>query len=676
MHFVVEESMDRGKQWRSSELLNFAANQEYKDGAATCPGCKTYRCMTRASYNRHVQQCISFQELKAQCPHYSTCNEAAPLSFDVDRVHNRTSAVEEHPGFEDDEHMADIDVAEGSVPTGLDKDVDLVDHESDEDICEDDNSKSEAEPSDSSEGTTESSEDDLGNQFSAAGGNGSESEHEPSKRTAAYYQQHCHDLLYTGCNLTVLQVSFALLSLKLRFHLSDIAMSAFCRLLAFVILPNDNKMPHNLYHLRKVLTVESSTAITYHCCEDDHFIWPYVPKKDWGKHAQDTCPIQGCGKPRFRKQAPAGATRHKLSPVKIMQYFGLERCIKHLHSLPEWNKARGQMCRDVNQTICTSFFGTKASKLLNERLGHSLHQPHIGIYEIGTDWFSFFSDKRKRCTTGVFFLRAIDLPDASKQKRMFHVPLMILPGPREPRCVDAYMDIVVRDFENWQPGTPGLQVKKLEVCEEHGTTTIRQETVRHWPTLASWIADNPARQKVAAMRGQAAIRACGYCWMHGVHLVGRTVFLGYKDRMVIPPANIPTRLLHAPLHVHTGDDDAEKTCAEMLTSGQKVQDHEWDSHLGGCNGLSPVCRLAYIDYKNVWALGIAHILLLGLIPDFFKAIFMKGRDVPDYVVSQEQRDVIRRREALIHMPTGMPRALSIVDERGNFEMSHYWIHAK
>ena len=95
---------------------------------------------------------------------------------------------------------------------------------------------------------------------------------------------------------------------------------------------------------------------------------------------------------------------------------------------------------------------------------------------------------------------------------MFHVPLMILLGPREPRCVDAYMDIVVRDFENWQPGTPGLQVKKLDLCEEHGTTTIRQETVRHWPTLASWIADNPARQKVAAMRGQAAIRILLDAW--------------------------------------------------------------------------------------------------------------------------------------------------------------------
>ena len=87
--------------------------------------------------------------------------------------------------------------------------------------------------------------------------------------------------------------------------------------------------------------------------------------------------------------------------------------------------------------------------------------------------------------------------------------------------------------------------------------------------------------------------------------------------------------------------------------------------------MSPVCRLVYINYKNVWALGIAHILLLGLIPDFLKAIFMKGRDVPNYVVSQEQRDIIRKREALIHMPTRMPRALSIVDERGHFEMSHY-----
>ena len=492
LHCVLQGSMQRGKQWRSSELLSFATNREYKAGDAMCPGCKTYRRKIRASYNRHVRECVSFQELKAQqCTPHGTCSDSMPSGFNVGHGYNGTSAMEKHAGclqgdipcsgLELDEHMVDIDVAEGLSPTGLDEDVFLVNQDSDEDLCKDNNSKSESEPLDSSEGTTESSEDEgySGAQFTDELDSGSESDHEPSERTAAFYKQHCHNPLYTGCSLTVLQVSFALLSFKLRFHLSDIAVSAFCQLLAFVILPNGNKMPHNLYHLRKVLAVESSTAITYHCCEDDHYIWPYVPKRDWGKHIHDTCPIQGCGKPRFRKQPGAGIARLKFMPMKIMQYFGLERCIKHLHTLPEWNKARGQMCRDVNQPVCTSFFGTQASKLMNEKLKCSLHQPHIGIYEIGTDWFSFFSDKRKRCTTGVFFLRAIDLPDASKQKRMFHLPLMILPGPREPRSIDAYVGIIVKDFENWQPRTPGLQVKKMDLHKDHDTTTIRQEIVNH-----------------------------------------------------------------------------------------------------------------------------------------------------------------------------------------------------
>ena len=153
---------------------------------------------------------------------------------------------------------------------------------------------------------------------------------------------------------------------------------------------------------------------------------------------------------------------------------------------------------------------------------------------VGLELIGFYSSLTSAKGTQLAgFLRAIDLPDASKQKQVFHVPLMKLPGPRESHCVDAYMDSVVRDFDNWQPGTPGLQIKNLGLCEDHRTTTIRQEIVRHSSILASWITDNPDRQKVAAMRGQVAIRVCGYCLMHGTHLVGREVFMGYRDRMII-----------------------------------------------------------------------------------------------------------------------------------------------
>ena len=435
-------------------------------------------------------------------------------------------------------------------------------------------------------------------------------------------------------------------------------------------------MPHNLYHLRKVLQVESSTAVTYHCCENDHYIWPNVDKRDWSKHFDDVCPIRDCRKPRFRKQAGRNGAGSSYIPTKIMQYFDLARCIKHLHSLPQWNKARDQVCRDVNTPDCATVFGTQLSKLMNHRLKQCLKHSNIGLYEIGTDWFSFFSDKRRKCTTGVFFIRAIDLPDGFKQKRIFHLPLMISPGPKEPRSIDTYVDFIVKDFERWQPGGPGIEVERVQMIKDRAEVAIHRETMRHWPVLASWIVDNPARQKVASMRGQSALHACGYCWMHGVYMAGRTVFPGYHAPMVVPATNIPTRELHAPIQAHTGNDAVQKTCDEMILSGRKVRDHEWDPHLGGCNGLSPVARIPYVGYKDVWAIGIAHILLLGVIPDFFNTIFMKGRDLPQYVISQSKREIIRRREAIIRMPTGMPRALSIIDDRGNFEMSHYWVHIK
>ena len=70
-----------------------------------------------------------------------------------------------------------------------------------------------------------------------------------------------------------------------------------------------------------------------------------------------------------------------------------------------------------------------------------------------------------------------------------------------------------------------------------------------------------------------------------------------------------------------GSDDGEKFCQEMVTVGRKVQDGEWDKDLGGCNGLSAIIKLPYTNYKDVWLLGVAHIVLLGLMPDFMKAIF-------------------------------------------------------
>ena len=122
---------------------------------------------------------------------------------------------------------------------------------------------------------------------------------QPKERGTKWYDERKSAALFPGCKMMVLQVAYALLSLKLRFHVTDIAMDALCALLAYALCPDGSCMPHNMYAVRKLCQVESSTGITYHCCEDGHHIWDYVPRNEWSKHHYDICTVENCGKRRF-----------------------------------------------------------------------------------------------------------------------------------------------------------------------------------------------------------------------------------------------------------------------------------------------------------------------------------------------------------------------------------------
>ena len=144
----------------------------------------------------------------------------------------------------------------------------------------------------------------------------------PKERDTQWYEERKGCALFLGCKMTVLQMAFALLSLKLRYKVTEVAMGALCQLLAFAILPEGNCMPHNMYAVRKLCQVMSSTEVTYHCCQDDHHIWDYVPQNEWHKHYHDVCPVRGCGKRRF-KESRGSANRCTYTPVKVVYYFGL-----------------------------------------------------------------------------------------------------------------------------------------------------------------------------------------------------------------------------------------------------------------------------------------------------------------------------------------------------------------
>ena len=495
------------------------------------------------------------------------------------------------------------------------------------------------------------------------------------ERGMKWYDERKNTPLFPGCKLTVLQVAYSLLSLKLRFHVTDVAMDQLCALLAYALCPNGNCMPHNMYAIRKLCQVESSSGITYHCCEDDHYVWDFLPRCEWSKHYRDICPIPNCGKRRFHEQK--GPNGSSFTPAKVIYYFGLKRCIEYLHSLPWWNEAREKVDRDVNTTQCNTIFGSRKSKELYRHFGETLLDIRVGLYELGVDWFSFFADKRQRITTGVIGMKGLDLPDTDKEKRAGHVTLMVMPGPNQPKSVQAYMALIVKDFQHLMATGGAIVQKAMLNIGAMGVDVVCSKAVRHLPILASVVGDNPARQKVAEFRGHGAIRACPYCWMSGKHNGAKTVYLGYSTDEMINPSDVPTRHLQAPLRVRVGDRRAQKSCDEMVRAGTMVRDGHWDPNLAGCNGLSSVAELSYVNYKDVWRLGFVHIILLGLIQNFIDRILpRKVQDLPAYAVQQADRGIVKQCCAQFSMPIGQQKPLCIVTQRGNFDMSMWWLHTK
>lgn len=70
------------------------------------------------------------------------------------------------------------------------------------------------------------------------------------------------------------------------------------------------------------------------------------------------------------------------------------------------------------------------------------------------------------------------------------------------------------------------------------------------------------------------------------------------------------------------------------------------SHVG-CNGWSAIPkRLEYVDYSRIFILPVAHMLLHGLVPGFWKYLLQKvsrGEARPAYVLSNKTQRVMQQR---------------------------------
>ena len=55
--------------------------------------------------------------------------------------------------------------------------------------------------------------------------------------------------------------------------------------------------------LTQVMDVCSVTDYEYHVRVCDGYAWDHLPRSEWDAHADDTCPLSTCRRPRFKSQA-------------------------------------------------------------------------------------------------------------------------------------------------------------------------------------------------------------------------------------------------------------------------------------------------------------------------------------------------------------------------------------
>lgn len=276
----------------------------------------------------------------------------------------------------------------------------------------------------------------------------------------------------------------------------------------------------------------------------------------------------------------------------------------------------------------STFFGSREFHRMNGLLRGALKDPDVSPYSLGFDFVQSFAFKNH--SVGLLVLRCEDLSPADKVSRKWHVPLMIIPGPRDPPSMAKYMELVAEDFRKAAPSPVG-DGRGFLIEPAVGPA------IRHFPVLASLFADTPARTKVGNfMASAAAYLACNYCWFSGCRINSvkhTTLFLGYNAPQVMTKGIMKGRA------VQIGVNDEDRFVSHEWHQHraayveESIVDGRHDEELAGMMGCKGACvlhkALPYLDYNNFFLLPIAHAMLFGMVKDAMNLFLGKGNSAPD-----------------------------------------------
>ena len=289
-------------------------------------------------------------------------------------------------------------------------------------------------------------------------------------------------------------------------------------------------------------------------------------------------------------------------------------------------------------------------------------------------------------------LRCADLPPRLRCQREFCQPLIIIPGPTEPKNIDVYFKMTLDALQRIGPvmldETGRRQGGQLTVVERGPDGSIARGPFVHCVFLGAVHADTPAQRKMSQWAGHSARCGCGRCLLLGTsgnadndHSGMR--FLGYNEeaqvnQFVSDDAPATAHCGDAAIKISHEQHVARATFMEAFhnklpkPSQAAITEQVQNT---GCHGMPAlVARLSYANFAMMWAPPLYHAALYGVVKRFWNLVLcnFSRNNTPAYAISRAARLVMSQRAEHLVMTNDMNRPYAdIVNRRGNWVMEDW-----
>jgi hypothetical protein len=265
-------------------------------------------------------------------------------------------------------------------------------------------------------------------------------------------------------------------------------------------------------------------------------------------------------------------------------------------------------------------------------------QPNNGVYSLHFDWVQVTKIGKKPYSVGLIVLRCDDVEESKLNTDEWAMPLMVIPGPQEPSCMDIHWEIIRSQFHEYSEGGRELKIAYKESGVLHEFT--------HKPFLVRVCCDAIARHKIMYSRPAASLHVCPWCWIESSTQEKSKVFgylkpvkhalFNWDDFLQMRNSDIKP-IDEVDIHIGVTPESDYKVTLEQHQRRSEILDALNQSkaskafrmkakkHLG----LSGKCHISWslktLHPLNFVYLPMYHLLFLGIVKDFLKHIFRSDK---------------------------------------------------